>query len=73
LIFLNLAPGLFASKVPHQDIVSEGDLLQGILLRHVVFDGVREDKPARDVVRSIPHAEKVPARKERDAAPSPPR
>ena len=30
------------------------------LLRHVVFDGVREDKPARDVVRPIPHPEKVP-------------
>jgi ATP-dependent DNA ligase len=25
------------------------------LLRHVVFNGVREDKPARDVVRPIPH------------------
>jgi DNA ligase D-like protein (predicted ligase) len=33
------------------------------LLRHVVFDGVREDKPARDVVRPIPHPEKIsPAR-----------
>ena len=31
------------------------------LLRHVVFDGLREDKPARDVVRPIPHPEKVPA------------
>jgi bifunctional non-homologous end joining protein LigD len=35
------------------------------LLRHVVFDGVREDKPARDVVRPIPHPVKVPAGKER--------
>src|SRR4051794_17130780 len=25
------------------------------LLRHVVFDGVREDKPALDVTRPIPH------------------
>jgi bifunctional non-homologous end joining protein LigD len=33
------------------------------LLRHVVFDGVREDKLAREVVRPIPHPEKVPARK----------
>jgi DNA ligase D-like protein (predicted ligase) len=32
------------------------------LLRHVVFDGVREDKPARDVVRPIPNPEKMPAR-----------
>jgi bifunctional non-homologous end joining protein LigD len=39
------------------------------LLRHVVFDGVREDKPARDVVRPIPHPEKVPAKQEREAAP----
>ena len=39
------------------------------LLRHVVFHGVRDDKPARDVVRPIPHPEKVPARKEQDAAP----
>ncbi len=31
------------------------------LLRHVVFDGIREDKPPRDVVRPIPHPEKVPA------------
>jgi bifunctional non-homologous end joining protein LigD len=31
------------------------------LLRHVVFDGVREDKPARDVVRPIPHPAKAPA------------
>ncbi len=31
------------------------------LLRHVVFEGLREDKPARDVVRPIPHPEKVPA------------
>jgi bifunctional non-homologous end joining protein LigD len=30
------------------------------LLRHVVFEGLREDKPARDVVRPIPHPEKVP-------------
>jgi hypothetical protein len=28
----------------------------------MVFDGVREDKPARDVVRPIPTPEKVPAR-----------
>ena len=33
------------------------------LLRHVVFDGVREDKPARGVVRPISHPEKVEARK----------
>jgi bifunctional non-homologous end joining protein LigD len=39
------------------------------LLRHVVFDGVRDDKPARDVVRPIPHPEKVPAGKERKIAP----
>jgi ATP-dependent DNA ligase len=39
------------------------------LLRHVVFDGVREDKPARDVVRPIPNPEKVAARKEREASP----
>src|SRR4051812_34733829 len=39
------------------------------LLRHVVFNGVREDKPARDVVRPIPHPEKVPAPQERAAAP----
>src|SRR4051812_25938054 len=32
------------------------------LLRHVVFDGVREEKPARDVIRPIPHPGKVPAR-----------
>lgn len=38
------------------------------LLRHVVFNGVREDKPARDVVRPIPHPEKVPTRQERAAA-----
>jgi bifunctional non-homologous end joining protein LigD len=35
------------------------------LLRHVVFDGVREDKPARDVVRPIPHPEKVEVRNRR--------
>ena len=29
------------------------------LLRHVVFDGVREDNSARDVVRPIPGPEKV--------------
>jgi ATP-dependent DNA ligase len=39
------------------------------LLRHVVFDGVRDDKPAREVVRPIPHPAKVPARKEAEAAP----
>jgi ATP-dependent DNA ligase len=33
------------------------------LLRHVVFDGVREDKPARGVVS--PHPEKVEARNKR--------
>jgi ATP-dependent DNA ligase len=38
------------------------------LLRHVVFDGVREDKPARDVIRPIPYPEKVDARKEREAS-----
>ena len=38
------------------------------LLRHVVFDGVREDKPSRDVVRPIPHPEKVPAGTEQKAA-----
>jgi bifunctional non-homologous end joining protein LigD len=32
------------------------------LLRHVVFDRVREDKPARDVVRPIPHPGKLPTR-----------
>ncbi len=31
------------------------------LLRHVVFEGLREDKSAQDVVRPIPHPEKVPA------------
>jgi ATP-dependent DNA ligase len=40
------------------------------LLRHVVFEGVRKDKPPRDVVRPIPHPEKVPAGSEREAAPS---
>jgi bifunctional non-homologous end joining protein LigD len=40
------------------------------LLRHVVFDGVREDKPARDVVRPIPHPEMVLAEKEREVAPT---
>src|SRR3954467_7897586 len=30
------------------------------LLRQVVFDGVREDKPARDVVRSILNPAKAP-------------
>jgi bifunctional non-homologous end joining protein LigD len=39
------------------------------LLRHVVFDGVREDKPARGVVRPIPHPGKVEARKEQEASP----
>lgn len=39
------------------------------LLRHVVFDGVREDKPARGVVRPIPHPEKVEARKEQERSP----
>jgi bifunctional non-homologous end joining protein LigD len=37
------------------------------LLRPVVFNGVREDKPAWDVVRPIPHPKKVPARKEKEA------
>ena|SRR5215216_498471 len=41
------------------------------LLRDVVFNGVREDKPARDVVRPIPHPAKVPARKEREPPPTP--
>jgi bifunctional non-homologous end joining protein LigD len=40
------------------------------LLRHVVFDGVREDKPARDVVRPIPHPEKVTSRTEQKPAPT---
>jgi len=39
------------------------------LLRHVVFNGVREDKPARDVVRPIPYPEKVPASTEQKPAP----
>jgi bifunctional non-homologous end joining protein LigD len=39
------------------------------LLRHLVFHGVREDKPARYVVRPIPHPEKVRARNEREPAP----
>ncbi|HEY7386579.1 MAG TPA: non-homologous end-joining DNA ligase [Beijerinckiaceae bacterium] len=39
------------------------------LLRHVVFDGVREDKPARAVVRPIPHPGKAPAANEREHAP----
>src|SRR5215216_2526387 len=39
------------------------------LLRHVVFEGVREDKPARNVVRPISHPEKVPARNERETTP----
>jgi bifunctional non-homologous end joining protein LigD len=39
------------------------------LLRHVVFNGVREDKPARSVVRAIPHPGKVPARNERQPPP----
>jgi ATP-dependent DNA ligase len=38
------------------------------LLRHVVFHGVREDKPARDVIRPIPYPEMVDARKEREAS-----
>ena len=38
------------------------------LLRHLVFNGVREDKPAQDVVRPIPHPGKVPAGNEREAA-----
>jgi bifunctional non-homologous end joining protein LigD len=38
------------------------------LLRHVVFDGVREDKPPREVVRPIPHPGKVPAGTEQKAA-----
>jgi ATP-dependent DNA ligase len=40
------------------------------LLRHVVFDGIREDKPARDVVRPIPHPAKVRATNEREPAPN---
>jgi DNA ligase D-like protein (predicted ligase) len=39
------------------------------LLRHVVFNGVREDKPARDVIRPVPHPGKVPARKKREPPP----
>jgi bifunctional non-homologous end joining protein LigD len=38
------------------------------LLRHVVFAGVREDKPARDVVRPIPHPAKAPSNMDRTAA-----
>jgi bifunctional non-homologous end joining protein LigD len=38
------------------------------LLRHVVFAGVREDKPARDVVRPIPHPAKAPSDMDRTAA-----
>jgi bifunctional non-homologous end joining protein LigD len=38
------------------------------LLRHVVFAGVREDKPARDVVRPIPHPAKAPSKMDRTAA-----
>src|SRR5437763_10473392 len=41
------------------------------LLRHVVFNGVREDKPARDVVRPIPHPAKVPTHQDRVASPRP--
>jgi DNA ligase D-like protein (predicted ligase) len=39
------------------------------LLRHVVFNGVREDKPPRHVIRPIPHPGKVLAPQERQAAP----
>jgi bifunctional non-homologous end joining protein LigD len=39
------------------------------LLRQVVFDGIREDKPARDVVRPIPNPAKVPPPSSRTPAP----
>lgn len=40
------------------------------LLRQVVFDGVREDKPARDVVRPIPNpAKAAPAAKQKPPRP----
>ena len=40
------------------------------LLRHVVFEGLREDKPARDVVRPIPRPERVSAKPIRNSSPS---
>jgi ATP-dependent DNA ligase len=38
------------------------------LLRHVVYEGVRDDKPAREVRRDIPHPRPGPRRRERATA-----
>src|SRR3954471_19359056 len=38
------------------------------LLRHVVFEGVREDKHARDVIPPVPHPKVAPAPAPKPAA-----